>query len=139
MSETTPETARPAPPPVEPLGLRQTMEKAMLDRVVGSATGDRKVQDARDAAKAFRADLLAFAGELAGPSPSPLVRALAFAAAVAYFDWVHAGFHDRGHHRDRAVERAERRFQRAAKTLNAVQRHMPESFMAIQIDMSGPR
>jgi hypothetical protein len=138
MSETTPEPIRPTPPPVEPLELRRMMERAMLERVVGSATGDGNDQDARESATALKADLLAFAGELTGPEPTPLVRALAFAAAVAYFDWMYAGFSERGSvHRERAIERAERRFQRAAKTLHAVQRHLPDAVMAVQINVGG--
>ncbi|QDV34414.1 hypothetical protein [Tautonia plasticadhaerens] len=135
MSETIPEPARPTPPPVEPLELRRMMERAMLDRVV-SATGENESEEARQTARTLKADLLAFAGELAGPEPTPLVRSLAFTAAVAYLDWMHAGFSERESiQRERAIERAERRFQRAAKTLHAVQRHRPESFMAVQINV----
>jgi hypothetical protein len=136
MSETTPEPIRPTPPPVEPLELRRMMERAMLNRVVVSATGENKTEEARESARTLKSDLLAFAGELAGPEPTPLVRALAFSAAVAYLDWMHAGFSERESvQRERAIERAERRFQRAAKTLHAVQRHRPESFMAVQINV----
>ena len=40
--------------------------------------------------------------------------------------------------RDRDMERAERRFQRAVKTLKEVQRHLPEVLMAVQINMNTP-
>ncbi|MEW4568518.1 hypothetical protein AB1L88_11695 [Tautonia sp. JC769] len=133
MSETTPKTT---PAPVEPLELRRMMERAMLDRVVNSATGQGRDPDDRAMADRFKADLLSFAGELAGPDPSPIVRALAFSASVAYFDWLFAGFHPRGDaRRDRAIDRAEKRLQRALKTLHTVQRHLPESFMALQINV----
>ena len=36
------------------------------------------------------------------------------------------------------MERAERRFQRAVKTLKEVQRHLPEVLMAVQINMNPP-
>ena len=134
-----PAPAQAPPPPVEPMALKRRLEKALADRLLD---WEKRSDGDPETRKRLREDVLKYAAELAGPAPPPPVRSLAFMAAVAYFDWIMlrftAGSPGVAESGARQIERAERRFQRAVKTLNAVQRNLPESFTAVQINMAAP-
>jgi hypothetical protein len=124
--QTTTPTSLSAPPP-SPLRLAGRLERALADRMMPVGSDNTR--------RSLREEVLAFAGELAGPDPAPIVRAAAHVAAIAYYDSVIARFAACNaiptEREARAIERAERRFHRAAKSLAELQKRMPALAIAI--------
>jgi hypothetical protein len=138
-STNTPATIAEGAPPPSPLELTGKLERALAGRMVDFESGDG---DPKGTKGIVAAEVLTFAAELAGPEPAPIVRAAAHVAAIAYYDWIisrwlaHSAVPKVSE--ARAIERAEKRFHRAAKSLHAIQRRLPDVLIAIgQVNIGG--
>ena len=121
----------------------RTMDNWPVGKLIDWAAG----KDADQQTKArLREEMSQFAAELAGPSPSPVERALAETAATSWFAFRmhearYAGCHTsegrvtfaQSDHDQRRMDRAHRRFLSTVKTLATVRRL---SVPAVQINVA---